>query len=136
VKEIDMAARDTITLVTALRVNAKSGREGTVLIADSEHLSHGQLAEQHGYQRREVAFGLERMYADKESGELLTPRPACERLGVPWDGRGDSWKILEPCRKGNRFLVRKASPDDPIYTRGFMIGGRYPKRAPTTEDDH
>ena len=26
------------------------------------------------------------------------------------------------------FVIRKAAPDDPIFTRGFIIGGRYPRR--------
>ena len=28
-------------------------------------------------------------------------------------------------RKGKRLSIREASPDDPIYTRGYVIGGRH-----------
>ena len=28
-------------------------------------------------------------------------------------------------RKGKYFNITEASPDDPIYTRGFVIGGHY-----------
>jgi hypothetical protein len=31
-------------------------------------------------------------------------------------------------RKGTRFNITEASPDDPIYTRGFVIGGHYSGR--------
>ncbi len=32
-------------------------------------------------------------------------------------------------------LLPQASPDDPIYTRGFVIGGRFSKRTPPSSDD-
>ncbi len=31
-------------------------------------------------------------------------------------------------RKGARSWLKEASPDDPIFTRGFVIGGRYSPR--------
>ena len=31
-------------------------------------------------------------------------------------------------RRGKRFSIVEASPDDPIYTRGFVIGGHYSGR--------
>ena len=38
---------------------------------------------------------------------------------------GDTSKTRTKIQKGARSLHRQASPDDPIYTRGFSIGGRY-----------
>ena len=35
-------------------------------------------------------------------------------------------------RKGAGSLIRQASPDDPIYTRGFAIGGRRSKASSTS----
>ncbi len=34
-------------------------------------------------------------------------------------------------RKGAGSSIRKASPDDPIYMRGFVIGGRRSKASST-----
>ena len=34
---------------------------------------------------------------------------------------------LQPIEKGARSLLRELSADDPIYTRGFTIGGYYSK---------
>ncbi len=31
-------------------------------------------------------------------------------------------------RKGKRFNITEAAPDDPIYTRGYVIGGHYSGR--------
>jgi hypothetical protein len=36
-------------------------------------------------------------------------------------------------RKVKRFNITEAAPDDPIYTRGFVIGGRYPGRRTINE---
>ncbi len=38
-------------------------------------------------------------------------------------------------RKGARSWLQEASPDDPIFTRGFVIGGRFSKRPPRSSDD-
>jgi hypothetical protein len=35
----------------------------------------------------------------------------------------------EKVRKGAGFSIRELSPDDPIFTRGFVIGGHYPGRS-------
>ncbi len=43
--------------------------------------------------------------------------------------KGDPSTAGTPTPKDERFRARKASPDDPIYTRGFVIGGRYPRRS-------
>lgn len=32
-------------------------------------------------------------------------------------------------QKRRRFTIRKAAPDDPIYTRGWVVGGVYPRPA-------
>ena len=32
--------------------------------------------------------------------------------------------------KERESLIRKALPDDPIFSRGFVLGGRYPRRTP------
>ena len=39
-------------------------------------------------------------------------------------------KAAKPTRvlKGRRYSIKEAPPDDPIFTRGFVIGGRYPRR--------
>jgi hypothetical protein len=113
-------------LVVALRVNARASVQdaGQVLVATTALQSHGQLAEANGFAKNEVSFGLQRMYWDRVSNELLTPEAASERIGVPWDGHGDSHRQLSKVR----FVVRDAPPDHPIYTRGFVIGGRFPGR--------
>ena len=36
----------------------------------------------------------------------------------------------QPTQKKKRFLIRKASPDSPIFQLGYVIGGRYSKRTP------
>ena len=41
----------------------------------------------------------------------------------------------KPTRKERESLIRKLSPDDPIFTRGFVIGGRFSKRTPRSSDD-
>ncbi len=35
----------------------------------------------------------------------------------------------EVIRKGKRFSIVWASADDPIYTRGYVVGGNYTKRS-------
>ncbi len=37
----------------------------------------------------------------------------------------DTTTTGQPIRKGKRFSINRASPDDPIFKRGFVIGGRY-----------
>lgn len=32
-------------------------------------------------------------------------------------------------RKGKRFSITEASPDHPIYKRGFVVGGHYSRRS-------
>lgn len=32
-------------------------------------------------------------------------------------------------QKRRRFSIREAAPDDPIYTRGWVVGGVYPRPA-------
>ena len=43
--------------------------------------------------------------------------------------KGESSKPGRSTPKDERFRAREAPPDDPIYTRGFVIGGRYPRRS-------
>ncbi len=40
----------------------------------------------------------------------------------------------ENARRGDSS-IKQALPDDPIYTRGFVIGGRFSKRTPRSSDD-
>ena len=44
-------------------------------------------------------------------------------------------KTEELIPKERKSLVRDALPDDPIFTRGFIIGGRYPSRRPRGSGD-
>ena len=37
---------------------------------------------------------------------------------------GDTSKTRRKIRKGGGSSIRELSPDDPIFTRGFAIGGR------------
>ena len=45
---------------------------------------------------------------------------------------GDTSTTRTKIRKGAGASIRQASPDDPIYTRGFVIGGRRSKAASTS----
>lgn len=47
-----------------------------------------------------------------------TPRPTTGKKTLP---EKPSW-------------IKEASPDDPIYTRGFMIGGRYLRKSSKDTD--
>ena len=38
-------------------------------------------------------------------------------------------------RQGKRSSIREASPDDPIYTRGFLVGGNYSGRRTINDQD-
>ena len=57
-----------------------------------------------------------------------SPKPA-DRSSQAKRRKGDSSKPGRSTPKDERFRARKASPDDPIYTRGFVIGGRYSRRS-------
>ncbi len=57
-----------------------------------------------------------------------SPKPADRSSGAK-RRKGDSSKAGRSTPKDERFRARKASPDDPIYTRGFVIGGRYSRRS-------
>ena len=37
-------------------------------------------------------------------------------------------KVAQPrVLKGRRYSIKVFPPDDPIYTRGLVVGGRYPR---------
>ncbi len=49
-------------------------------------------------------------------------------------------KTRRKIRKGAGDSIREASPDDPIFTRGFVFGGRrtkasFPSTKPSSSDD-
>ena len=60
-------------------------------------------------------------------------REARESLRKPRRSRAAVEK--ENARRGKRSLLKEALPDDPIFTRGFVIGGRYPSRRPRGSGD-
>jgi len=49
-------------------------------------------------------------------------------------------KTRRKIRKGGGSSIRELSPDDPIFTRGFVFGGRrtkasFPSRKPSSSDN-
>ena len=49
--------------------------------------------------------------------------------------KGGTSKTGTPIQWAKLSSLKPASPDDPIYTRGFVIGGRYSRRSRRTRGE-
>ena len=78
----------------------------------------------------EIKASLQSRRKVPTSGDIKARRKS---LSEPRATTGTS-RIGRLIQKVGASSIKEASADDPIYTRGFIIGGRYSSRRPRSDD--
>ncbi len=63
------------------------------------------------------------------------PKKPARRRKTKRPEKGGTSKTRQQTQRVPKYSAPEASPNDPIYTRGFVIGGRYSRRSRRTRGE-